>query len=360
MSDDGHAHPEDGHAADEHVHKGDEDGPHHRGPLARAWAGLRHTVTPHSHDHAESIDTAMVTSAEGIRVTKVSLVVLGVTAVAQMIVFAFSGSIALLADTIHNISDAFTSVPLWIAFALRARPPSRRYTYGLGRLEDLAGIIIVLFIAASAALAGWESVRALGNPREYDNVGIVALAGIIGFIGNEAVAIYRTRVGRRIGSAALIADGQHARTDGITSLGVLVSAIGVWLGFPQADALVGLAITAAILVILIASAKDVLRRLLDAVDPDLVDSTEATLAAVEGIEAVDAVRMRWVGHRLLAEADVAVSPELDVGSAHLIAERARHELLHAVKGLDDITIHISPTVAPGEPDHHDLTAHHRP
>ncbi len=331
-----------------------------RSAIGRAVASVMHVFRPHTHDHAESVDNALVTSNEGIRVTKISLALLAVTAVAQLVVYLFSGSIALLADTIHNISDAFTSIPLWIAFALRARPPSRRYTYGLGRLEDLAGIIIVLFIAASAVIAGWESVKALSDPRDYDNVIVVGLAGIIGFIGNEAVAVYRTRVGRRIGSAALIADGQHARTDGITSLGVLASAIGVQLGFPQADAIIGLLITAAILIILVASAKDVLRRMLDAVDPALVDQTELSLAAVDGIDAVNAIRMRWVGHRLLAEADVAVSAELDVGSAHEIAERARHELLHAVKGLDDITIHVEPLLADGDVDVHDRSAHHRP
>ncbi len=342
---------------DEH-HEHDHD--HGGGSVVgRAVGAITHVFRPHSHDHADSVDNALVTSAEGIRVTRISLVLLAVTAIAQMVVYLYSGSIALLADTIHNISDAFTSIPLWIAFALRTRPASKRYTYGLGRLEDLAGIIIVLFIAVSAVIAGWESLQAFRDPREYTNVWVVGVAGIIGFIGNEAVAIYRTRVGKRIGSAALIADGQHARTDGITSLGVLVSAIGVTLGFPLTDAVVGLAITAAILVILVGSAKDVLRRLLDAVDPDLVDAAEAALSQVEGIDAVNGVRMRWIGHRILAEADVAVDPTLDVASAHDIAERARHDLLHAVKGLDDITIHVEPTLEHGDDDAHDLWAHHR-
>lgn len=312
------------------------------------------------HDHAGSVDNALVTSAAGIRATKASLAVLALTALAQMVVFVLSGSVALLADTIHNVSDAFTSVPLWIAFALRNRPPTRRYTYGLGRLEDLAGIVIVLFIAASAMLAGFESVRALAEPRHYDNVWLVGAAGLIGFAGNEAVAIYRTRVGRRIGSAALIADGQHARTDGITSLGVVVSAAGTAAGFALADPLVGLAITVAILVILFSSARDVLRRLLDAVDPALVERTEDALAHIEGVEAVDDVRMRWVGHRILAEADIQVDPRLDVAAAHDIAEVARHDLLHTIRGLDDITVHVGPAVGARADDPHDLTAHHRP
>jgi cation diffusion facilitator family transporter len=333
-----------------------------RGRPARTWAALTHAVRPHSHDHADSVDDALVTSAAGIRATKISLVLLAVTAGLQVIVFLVSGSVALLADTIHNISDAFTSIPLWIAFVLMRRPPSRRFTYGLGRVEDLAGIIIVLFIAASAVLVGWESLQAFADPRGFDNVWLVAVAGVIGFIGNEAVAIYRIRVGRRIGSAALVADGNHARTDGITSLGVLLSAVGVGLGFPLADPIVGIAITVAILVILVGAARDVLRRLLDAVDPAMVDAAEQVLSCVPGVQEVESVRMRWTGHRIRAEADVTVDPEIDVRGAHDIAENARHALLHAVKGLDDVTIHVGPahdgsTDAATHP--HALTDHHR-
>ncbi len=344
----------------EHHHAPTEQ---HVSPARRAWAALIHAGRPHSHDHADSIDDALVTSAAGIRATKVSLVVLAVTAGLQIVIFLISGSVALLADTIHNVSDAFTSIPLWIAFVLLRRPPSRRFTYGLGRVEDLAGIIIVLFIAGSAALAGWQSLQAFADPRGYDNVLLVAAAGLIGFIGNEAVAVYRIRTGRRIGSAALVADGNHARTDGFTSLGVLLSAVGVGLGFPLADPLVGIAITVAILVILVGAARDVLRRLLDAVDPAMVDHAETVLAAVPGVVGVDAVRMRWTGHRVRAEADITVDPGLDVLAGHDVAEQARHELLHAVKGLDDVTIHVGPAhdADAGQPDQpHALTQHHRP
>lgn len=351
--DHGHEHAGTG-PADDHGHAHAT-----RGPLARAWAGLVHAVRPHSHDHADSVDDALVTSAAGIRATKISLLLLAVTAVLQVVVFLLSGSVALLADTIHNVSDAFTSIPLWIAFVLLRRPPSRRYTYGLGRVEDLAGIVIVLFIAASAVVVGVESVRAFADPRGYDNVLLVALAGVIGFVGNEAVAVYRIRVGRRIGSAALVADGNHARTDGFTSLGVVASAVGVSLGFPLADPLVGLAITVAILVILVGAARDVLRRLLDAVDPAMVDHAERVLAGVPGVEHVEGVRMRWTGHRVRAEADVTVDPDLDVRAAHDISETARHELLHAVKGLDDVTVHVGPALGEEHGDPHGLTSHHR-
>ncbi len=329
------------------------------GTLGRLWARVRHSVRPHSHDHADSVDNALVTSAAGIRAVKISLVVLTVTALLQVVVFLLSGSVALLADTIHNVSDAFTSIPLWIAFVLLRRPPSKRFTYGLGRVEDLAGIVIVLFIAASAVLVGWESLKAFADPRGYENVWLVALAGVIGFIGNEAVAVYRIRVGRRIGSAALVADGNHARTDGFTSLGVVLSALGIWLGFPLADPLVGLLITVAILVILVGAARDVMRRLLDAVDPEMVERAEQVLGQVDGVVGVDGVRMRWTGHRVRAEADVTVDGDLDVRAAHAVSERARHDLLHAVKGLDDVTVHVGPAHGPEEDHPHALTDHHR-
>jgi cation diffusion facilitator family transporter len=311
----------------------------HEHPRAGVLAALRHLIRPHSHDHADSVDDALVTSAAGIRATKLSLVVLAVTAIGQAAVFVVSGSVALLADTIHNVSDAFTSIPLWIAFALRTRPPSRRYTYGLGRLEDLAGIVIVLFIAGSAVLAGIESVRALADPREYDNVLLVGLAGIIGFAGNEAVAIYRIRVGRRIGSAALVADGVHARTDGFTSLAVVVGAIGVMLGFPLADPLVGLLISAAIFVLLWGTVRSIGRRLMDGIEPDLLDRADHALRDTPGVLDVPRLQLRWVGHRLHGTATITVH-DGTLADATAIIDDAQHRLGLALPHLDEI--HIRP------------------
>src|SRR3954464_3761070 len=139
----------------------------------------------HSHDHAEVVDDALTTSADGIRAVKISLVALGATAIAQVAIVALSGSVALFADTVHNFSDALTAVPLWIAFALSRRAASRRYTYGYGRAEDLAGLFIVLMIAVSALVAGWEAIRRLMDPAPVEYLGWVAVAGVIGFAGNE-------------------------------------------------------------------------------------------------------------------------------------------------------------------------------
>jgi hypothetical protein len=156
------------------------------------WQRLRHAIRPHSHDAADSIDNAIESSAAGIRAVKVSLVALAVTAGLQLAVVVISGSVALLADTVHNFSDAFTALPLWIAFVIGRRAATRRYTYGFGRAEDLAGLFVVAMIGLSALVAGWESIRRLIAPVPVHNLAWVAAAGVIGFAGNEAVAIYRS------------------------------------------------------------------------------------------------------------------------------------------------------------------------
>lgn len=303
---------------------------------------IKEIFAPHTHDAADSVDDTLESTAAGIRTVKISLLVLGLTALIQIVIVVMSGSVALAADTIHNFADALTAVPLWIAFALGAKPATRRYTYGFGRVEDLAGSFVVAMITMSAIIAGYEAIARLIHPQQIEHVGWVALAGLVGFIGNEWVALYRIRVGHRIGSAALIADGLHARTDGFTSLAVLCSAGGVALGFPLADPIVGLLITAAILAVLRTAARDVFRRLLDGVDPAMVDAAEQALAARPGVQAVRSVRMRWIGHRLHADAELDVDPALDLAQAHRIAHDAEHELTHTVPKLTTALIHAYP------------------
>lgn len=239
-----------GHSGHDHTHAHPHPHPHTHntpsGPLPR----LRHLLTPHSHETGDKLDSALESSARGMRALWVSLVVLGTTALAQAVVVVLSGSVALLGDTVHNAADALTAVPLAIAFVLGRRAATRRFTYGYGRAEDLAGIVIVLTIAASGTFAAWTAVERLIDPRPVHHLPVVAAAALIGFLGNEWVARHRIRVGREIGSAALVADGLHARTDGFTSLAVLVGAGGAALGWQLADPLVGLAITAAILLVL--------------------------------------------------------------------------------------------------------------
>lgn len=315
---------------------------HHDHDRHGLGAALREVFAPHSHDASDSIDGALESSDAGIRAVKISLLALMVTAVAQLVVVALSGSVALLADTIHNFSDALTAIPLWIAFALGRRPATRRYTYGFGRAEDLAGLFVIAMIALSAAVTGVESIRRVINPVEIHHVGWVAAAGLIGFVGNELVAVYRIRVGRRIGSAALVADGLHARTDGFTSLAVLLGAVGVALGFPLADPIVGILITIAILAVLRTAIRDVFRRLMDGVDPALVDAAEAALTAEPGVKEVRSVKMRWIGHRLHADAELDIDPAVSLSEAHRIAHDAEHTLTHAVPKLSTALVHAYP------------------
>ncbi|HET7244765.1 MAG TPA: cation diffusion facilitator family transporter [Streptosporangiaceae bacterium] len=342
-----------GHAGD-HGH-GDHHGhAHGRGAVSR----LRHLLRPHSHEVADKVDAAMESSAEGMRALWISLGVLGATAALQAVVVAVSGSVALLGDTLHNAADALTAVPLGVAFVVGRRPPTRRYTYGYGRAEDMAGVVIVVFIAASSALAAYAALSRLAHPRAVSNLLAVAAAALIGFTGNEVVARYRIRVGRKIGSAALVADGLHARTDGFTSLAVLLGVGGVAAGWNWADPVVGLVITVAILAVLRQAAREIYRRLMDAVDPALVDQVEQTLAATPGVLGVGQVRLRWIGHNLRAECEVIVDGGASAVQAHRVAVDAEHGLLHALPRLAAALVHADPQPREGD-DLHAVLASHR-
>jgi cation diffusion facilitator family transporter len=268
----------------------------------------------------------------------------------------FTGSVALLADTIHNIGDAATAVPLWIAFTLARWKPSKRFTYGYGRVEDLAGVIIVLVILSSAVLAAYQSIDRFFHPQKVEYLWAVALASIIGFAGNEAVAVFRIRTGKEIGSAALVADGNHARIDGLTSLAILFGVIGTWLGFPLADPVIGMIISIMILRIAWESAQDVFTRVLDGVDPHVLDEIRHAAEHVPGVKDITEVRVRWLGHRLHAEVNVAVDADITIKEGHEIAKETRHQLLHHLQYLSNATIHVDPTDASGE-RYHDVQRH---
>ena len=321
-------------------------------------ARLRHLLRPHSHEAADQVDAALEGSAEGLRALWISLAGLAVTAALQAVVVAISGSVALLGDTLHNAADALTALPLAVAFIVGRRPPNRRYTYGYGRAEDLAGVVIVAVIAASSALAAYAALTRLAHPRPVSNLGAVAAAAVVGFTGNELVARYRIQVGRKIGSAALVADGLHARTDGLTSLAVLLGVGGLALGWRWADPVVGLLITVAILAVLRQAARDIYRRLMDAVDPALVGQVEQTLGATPGVLGVGQVRLRWIGHRLRAECEVIVDPDATAIAAHEVAVAAEHDLLHALPRLSAALVHADPQPREGA-DHHAVLASHR-
>lgn len=314
-----------------------------------------HGPGEHGHTHG-MIDPSIATSERGIWAIKWSFAGLMVTAAMQIIVVFLSGSVALLADTIHNFGDAATAIPLWVAFRLSRLPATRRFPYGYGRVEDLAGVVIVLIILLSAIVAGYESMDRLIHPRRIDVLWAVIVASIIGFLGNEAVAVFRIRVGREIASAALIADGYHARVDGWTSLAVLIGAVGVALGYPLADPLVGLCITIAILGIVVQSAKAIFTRLLDGVEPAVLDEIKHAAYHVAGVREITEVRARWTGHRLYAEVNIAVGSGLAVAEGHAIAKEVRHQLLHHLSYLSNAVIHVDPESEAGE-DHHRIAAH---
>ena len=339
---------------DDHTHHHDGDPAHSENPVIR-W--LQELFAPHSHGHQTAALDPNLATDRGVWALKVSLVALLVTALFQVVIVAISGSVALLADTIHNFSDALTAIPLGLAFWLSRRARNNRYTYGYGRAEDIAGVIIVLMIAFSAGEAIYQSVRRFIEPEPINNLGWVVAAAIIGFLGNELVAVFRIRVGKEIGSAALVADGYHARTDGFTSLAVLAGAIGVWLGYPILDPLVGLGIGIAILGIVWKTAKDMWHRMMDAVDPELYEEFKHIATHVDGVMDVHSTAIRWVGHRLWGEMHVTVNCQLSVLEGHSITEEVRHALFHKFPAMVEVIVHADPCECDKSINYHPA-AHH--
>jgi cation diffusion facilitator family transporter len=345
--DEHHEHEHDDHGL-AHGHSHGPGGHSHPAGIRSFFYGL---LVPHSHDAADSIDNALEASAQGIRAVKISLFVLLGTTVLQGIVVLISGSVALLADTIHNLSDALTAIPLWIAFALGNRMATKRYTYGFGRAEDLAGLFIIAVVALSAVVAAWQSIDRFFNPQPLHNLWWVLVAGIIGFAGNEAVAIYRVRIGQQIGSAALVADGVHARIDGFTSLAVVIGAAGVMLGFPLADPIVGLLISLAIIILLWGTVRSIGRRLMDGIEPELLDRARTALDHTPGVLSVRELQLRWVGHRLQGTATIVVA-NTSLSDAENVAHEAGHHLAHELPNLDDMLIATSTTPEEFAPHRH--------
>lgn len=340
---------EEGHDHGDHGHGSHGHHDHGHGSGILGWFQGKFA---HSHSIVDKTDAAMESTERGIQTLKLTLLIMGLTALFQVVIVLISGSVALLADTIHNFADACTSVPLWVAFALARRGANRRFTYGYGKIEDVAGVLIVAIIFFSACVAGYESVMKLIHPEPMENTGWVAAAAIIGFIGNEWVAIYRIRVGKEIGSAALVADGYHARVDGFTSLAVLLGVIGVWIGVPIIDPLVGLGITVTILVIVKDAAKSVWIRLIDGIEPDILEQIEHAPLHVPGVKAVREVRARWVGHKVHTDVVLDVAPELSVREADELAVSVEKSLLAHMRLLGSAVVRVRPVKGTGETSSH--------
>lgn len=346
-----HPHPHDHGDAPGHDHPHGDHG-HSHGPGGHSHdhgtgvVGWFKSTFAHSHDAHDKVDDVMESNARGFWATKWALVSLGLTTTIQIIIFWFSGSTALFADTVHNLGDGANSIPLLIAFALQRRVRSRQFTYGYGRTEDLAGLVIVLTIAISAVVAGWESIRKLIDPQPMDYLGWVAAAAIVGFIGNEAVAILQIRTGNEIGSAALIADGQHARIDGFTSLAVLIAVFGTLLGVPILDPIIGLLITVTILIILKSASTSIFRRMLDGIEPEILAEIEHAPMHVEGVRAVENARARWLGHKVHADLNIVVDRNLSVDEAATISAKVKAALADHVPTFGDAVIAIVPVAQP--------------
>jgi cation diffusion facilitator family transporter len=336
---------------------------HHDHDPHRPADGSQGHPAPHSgpagHHHGHShgvVDPSIASTTRGLWALKWSFVGLMATAVVQTVVVVLSGSVALLVDTIHNFADAATAIPLGLAFWLTRRGASRGFTYGMGRVEDFAGLVIIVTILGSACVALYEALARLVHPQPVQMLWAVVLASVVGFAGNEAVAIFRIRVGRQIGSAALVADGQHARVDGWTSLSVLLGALGVWAGFPLADPLVGVLISIAIFVLVWQSARVIVTRMLDGVETHLLDEIAHAAAHTRSVQAVSDVRARWIGHRLHVEMSVTVPSSLSVAEGHDVGKEVRHQLLHHLPHLGRVTVHIDPHGQGGE-HHHRIEPH---
>ena len=339
---------------------------------ARDWLGfgpMGQTLGSHGHDHGEAgshghthgvINASLTTSERGVWAIKWSFVILAITAALQFVVVVISGSVALLADMIHNVGDATTAIPLWIAFVLARRRPTKTFTYGLGKIEDFAGIIIVAIILISALIAGYEAINRFIHPQPIVRLWWVAAAGLAGFAGNEFVAVFRIRVGREMNSAALIADGYHARVDGLTSLAVVIGALGVHLGFPVADPIIGLLITFAIFGIVWQSSKAVLTRMFDGVEPGIIDEIRHAAEHVPGLERVYEVKARWMGHRLHADVAIGVADTVTVTEGVKISEALKGTLFEHLPALAEARIRLANASAfgerAGEPAH--VRSHH--
>lgn len=342
-----------------HAHHHDENDHSHddRKSSSRLLSSMRSLFNPHSHDTLDAVDKELIASDEGMRALKISFAILALTATVELLTVAMSGSVALLGDTIHNFADALSAVPLGLAFWLGRKPANDRYTYGYGRVEDMAGVAILVIIATTGVVTIDEAIHRLVHPQSLHHLGLVIVAGAVGYVGNEFVARYRIRIGKKIGSAALVADGLHARTDAFTSLAVVAAAIGVAVGLPAADPVMGLLITVVILNVLRTAGRDMVRRLMDRVDPELVHHVTTVIANVDGVVRVSDVRLRRVGHELRAQVVIVSDGHRSLIEAHTIAEVAHHQLLREAPRLTKVCIHSDPDVTDQSESHH-LTSHH--
>lgn len=335
-----HNHTEPHSRFSDHIHH-EHHHPHPDGRLLRKIAAALH-LPGFGHDHLDpAADEVIYQNKLGLRTIKLSLWILGITTGLQFVIYILSGSVALLADTVHNLGDTLNSVPLLIAFILAKRLPNKRFTYGYGRAEDVAGLLIVFSIGFSAVYILWQSIDKLIHPEPLSRLGWLTAAALIGFIGNEIVALMEIRVGRTIGSEAMVADGLHARTDGLTSLAVLLAAGGTWLGYPIIDPIIGIFIGWIIIGITWNATKAVFLRLMNGVNPDLTLKTEKSILSHPEIERIARLQLCWIGHRLQGEVVLVAKGALSIRQINDLTTHIQHHLSHALPCVNHFTIQLN-------------------
>jgi cation diffusion facilitator family transporter len=275
------------------------------------------------------------------RAVIVSAVALGIAAVVEFAGSRQSHSAGVLADALHNAGDVLTTLVLLGAFAVARRPATRRFPSGFGRVEDVATLVIVLVIVFTAAAAALESLTRILSTEGYQNAGPALAAAAVGVVANHGVSEYKIRVGRRIRSLALEADGLHSRLDAIVSAGAFVGLALAWMGFAIADPLSGLAITIAIVYILAGTVGRLVLRMMDAVDPAVIEQITTAALSAKGVLGVHDVRARWVGRELVAVIHIDCPPDSTLAQAHDIAQAVEHEVEHRVPAVR-LDVHMDP------------------
>jgi cation diffusion facilitator family transporter len=296
-----------------------------------------------SGDHGHSHGSEAFGDRDAVRAVLVSAVALGAAAAVEFAASIAGNSAGVLADALHNAGDVLTTAILLVSFSLARRPATRRFPNGFGRIEDVATLLIVVVVVVTSAVAGFESVQKLLTPGRYGGVAFSLVAAAIGAVANFAVSRYKIQVGRAIGSTALEADGIHSRIDALVSAAAFVGIGLASLGVPLADPIAGLAITVMILYILAGTVRKLFYRMMDSVDPHLVDELSTTAAGVEGVLRVHDLRARWVGRELVAVLHLDCDADASLAAAHGIAQKVEHAVSHRFPEVH-LDIHMDPGV----------------
>jgi cation diffusion facilitator family transporter len=261
---------------------------------------------------------------------------------ARAAVALLGGSAALAADSLHGFADVVTTVFLGIAFVLARRSATSEYTYGFHRAEDLVGILILAFLGSSAIFSARTSAMKLATGSETTFLVAGMAVALVGVVGKELIAYYKIRVGRRIDSLSLVADGKHSRADALTSIGAFAGLLGAYLGYPVLDPIFGFVITGAICLIIFRLGKEIVGRLLDTIDPETLVRIKDAARSVEGVEGVHDVRARWAGHKVFCEMHVTVDDGMSICEAHAVGVGIVEKVKEDIQSVEQCLVHLGP------------------